>query len=202
MIVNHKHRFLFVHIQKTAGTSVTQALTKIEGSQRIGYDHSMIDSIEIDAYRDYFVFCFVRNPFDRLVSWWNMMLQKGKHNDFSRYLLSRASNFSEFLECTDIIYEGNPEERVSDRSYPKSIAFNQLDYISDSDGSLVVNFIGRFENLEPDFARICDTIGIALDLPHANAYDRRHYREYYASDDVLKVRAMYRRDLDHFGYEF
>lgn len=202
MIINHQHRFLFVHIQKTAGTSVTQALNGLEGSQSLGYDHSMIASVDATLYKDHFVFCFVRNPFDRLVSWWNMMLHKGHHNDFSRYLLSRATSFSEFLDCTEIIHEEHPKERHSDLLYPKSIAFNQLDYITAADGSVAVNFIGRFESLEDDFKKVSKMIGVQMSLPHVNAFNRRHYRTYYGPGDVEKVRRMYKRDLEHFGYDF
>lgn len=202
MIINYKHRFLFVHIQKTAGTSVTEALGQLEGSQRLGYDHSMVASVEASVYDGYVVFCFVRNPFDRLVSWWNMMLHKGAHNDFSRYLLSRSSSFSAFLDCTEVVYEENPLERCMDQPYPKSIAFNQLDYITGGDGRLAVNLMGRFECLEADFKRVSDAIGVQLVLPHSNAFGRRHYRDYYSPADVEKVRRMYKRDLDYFGYDF
>jgi chondroitin 4-sulfotransferase 11 len=202
MIINHQHRFLFVHIQKTGGTSVTEALGQLEGSQQLGYGHSMISSVEASLYDGYFVFCFVRNPFERLVSWWNMMLHKGVHNDFSRYLLSRSSSFSEFLDCTEIIYEENPLERWTDQPYPKSIAFNQLDYITVGDGRLALNFIGRFECLEADFRRASDAIGVKLVLPHSNAFERGHYRDYYGPVETEKVRRLYKRDLDHFGYDF
>jgi hypothetical protein len=202
MIINHKHRFLFVHIQKTAGTSVTEALNQLEGSQQLGYHHSMIDTIENAVYDGYFVCCFVRNPFDRLVSWWNMMTHKGMHNDFSRYLLSRSNSFSEFLDCTEMIDEQNPLERWMDQPYPKSIAFNQLDYIIGKNGRLDVHFIGRFESLQADFKRVSDAIGVQMELPHSNAFERRHYREYYSPGDVDKVRRMYKRDLKFFGYDF
>jgi hypothetical protein len=198
MIINHKRRFVFVHIQKTAGTSITQALQQINGSEKVFRQHSMLHVLDLDKYEDYFLFCFVRNPFDRLVSWWNMMNHKGFQNDFSQYLLSRASSFSEFLDCTDTIHETNEGEFP----YPKSIAFNQLDYITTQEGRMAMDFIGRFENLEDDFDRICDRIGMKLKLPHSNAFERRHYREYYTSEDVLKVKSMYRRDLEYFKYEF
>jgi hypothetical protein len=56
MIINHKRGFIFVHIQKTAGTSITQALYQIEGSERIASSHSMIRMLDMDHYKDYFVF--------------------------------------------------------------------------------------------------------------------------------------------------
>lgn len=131
MIVNDKYNFLFIHIQKTAGTSVTDMLNKIKYTQKEKSDHSFITCFSGDL-SSYFKFCFVRNPWERLVSWYNMMIQKGIHNDFSRYILENSNNFSEFLNLTDIITENNACEIDSSCSpYLKSISFNQLDYISD-----------------------------------------------------------------------
>lgn len=130
------------------------------------------------------------------------MLHKGVHNDFSRYLLSGSSGFSAFLDRIEVIYEANPLERDANHPYPKSIAFNQLDYVTGRDGHLAADFIGRFEYLETDFRRLSDEIGVHLALPHTNAFARRHYREYYTPVDIEKVRKLYKRDLDHFGYDF
>lgn len=202
MVINHKHRFLFVHIQKTGGTSVTEALFTVEGTRSVGHAHSMIDTLDPTVYSGYHTFCFVRNPFDRLVSWWNMMVRKGACNDFSRYLLSRGHGFSQFLDMKDVIYEGNPDEREFPEAYPKSIAFNQLDYMNGPDGRLAVDFIGRYENLERDFAEVCGRIGLELRLPHANSFPRKPYWHYYNAEDVDKVRSMCKRDLEFFDYEF
>lgn len=43
MLINHKHKFLFVHIQKTAGTSITDYLSRLDGCVRIArYIHKLI----------------------------------------------------------------------------------------------------------------------------------------------------------------
>lgn len=202
MVINHEHRFLFVHIQKTGGTSITKALFRVEGTRSLDHAHSMIGALDPSVYRGYLSFGFVRNPFDRLVSWWNMKVHKGVCNDFSRYLLSRGNGFSQFLDMKAVINERNPAEVSGPAAYPKSIAFNQLDYLAGPDGRLAVDFIGRFENLDEDFAEICRRIGVRLELPHLNSFQRRHYREYYTPEDIEKVRAMCKRDLEYFNYDF
>ena len=80
MLINHNYKFIFVHIQKTAGTSITSVLNEIPGTEPLYYSHSQINVLK-EEYEDYFKFCFVRNPWDRLYSWWNMIVNKGKHND-------------------------------------------------------------------------------------------------------------------------
>jgi chondroitin 4-sulfotransferase 11 len=199
MIINKKYGFLFVHIQKTGGISVTECLNKLPETEFILHQHSMYNSHKSE-YSEYFKFCFVRNPWDRLVSWWNMMKNKGIHNDFSKYLLE-AKNFSEFLEKTEIINE-TLDGSIKDLVYPKSISFNQLDYISDSEGKVLVDFIGRFENINEDFLKISEKIGFDLKLSHLNKFDHPDYRKYYGDKDIEKVYCMYKRDIDFFGYKF
>ena len=94
MIVNHKNKFMFVHIQKTAGSSVGDVLSSIDGTKNIYYSHSFISTINVNEYNGYFKFCFVRNPWDRLYSWYKMMIKKKIHNDYSKYLLENSNRFS------------------------------------------------------------------------------------------------------------
>ena len=200
MLVNHIHKFLFVHIQKTAGLSITDSLMQIAGTQSLGYQHSFINLLDLHQYSGYFKFCFVRNPYDRLVSWYNMMINHGVDNDFSRYMM-KGRNFSEFLDRTEIIYEADPKEKANGE-YPKSIAFNQLDYITDREGKIAVDFIGRFENLENDFRLICLRLDIPFRLGHKNKYNHSGYRTYYKTNDIEKVQKLYERDLEYFKYTF
>jgi hypothetical protein len=203
MILNNKYKFVFVHIQKTGGTSITNSLYKVEGSENKNNPHSFLKTIDQNLFNEYFKFCFVRNPWDRLISWYNMMIQKKIHNDFSKYLLENSNTFSEFLDLTDIIMENNPGEINRGLPYPKSIGFNQLDYISDDNGKILVDFVGKFENLEEDYRKICEKIGIKLELSHENRFPHNPYREYYKKEkDIEKVYLMYKRDIDFFGYEF
>lgn len=210
MIVNDRCRFAFVHIQKTAGTSVSDALSRIPGTTQFGPRHNFV--AELPLPNRYFKFAFVRNPWDRLYSWYNMMVHKGGHNTFSKYLLSNSKNFSEFLDCTEVIVEKNPMELVrrrqfgsfeDDTVYNKSLSFNQLDYISDEKGFVAVDFIGRFESLQADFSHVLHAVGVAdITLPTLNKFEHDDYRNYYTTTDVDKVAKLYKRDIEFFGYKF
>ena len=202
MIINDKYKFIFVHIQKTAGTSITDALFKIPETYQLHHSHSILNTIKIEDYKDYFKFCFVRNPFDRLISWYNMILEKGFHNDWSKYILENSTNFSEFLELTDIIIERNPLELQSQVDYTKSISFNQLDYISDNLGNIQCDFIGRFENINDDFNILSQMLNIKLELNHLNKFKHNHYKDYYNQIDLEKVSNLYKRDIEYFNYKF
>lgn len=204
MIINNNKKFAFIHIQKTAGSSITKVLSTIPGSTFMSAQHSFITYL--NDPNKYFKFAFVRNPWDRLYSWYNMMISKGKHNDFSIYLLNNSKNFSQFLDCTEII-----QEKQFDRSkdvnfkdpYYKSISFNQLDYISNKDGKMIADFVGKFENLNEDFKKLTTMIDIPdVRLPHINRFNHDDYRKYYTGKDIEKVAKMYERDIKYFGYSF
>src|SRR5437763_3753998 len=165
MLLSRQKRLLFVHIQKTGGTSLHQALqAAIPDLEtfRGTHDHAAWARLHLGAAWDsYFKAAFVRNPWDRLVSWYSMIFEQSE-DPFRlwKYVRDRAGNFEEFLDrCIDTI---------DDIGGTKSFLFNQLDYISDEHGRVIVDFIGRFENLEHDADRLFAHLGMqSPSLPHA-----------------------------------
>ena len=102
MIFNAEKNYLFVHIQKNAGSSITKLLLDQEGSHFVSPAHLLLRQVEFTYSQRPFTFAVVRNPWERLASWWAMMQRRGVHNTFSRYLLSNQSNgtpvnFSTFI---------------------------------------------------------------------------------------------------------
>ena len=78
-----------------------------------------------------------------------------------------------------------------------------MNYISDNEGNILVDFIGRFENINDDFEIIKSKIGITnIKLEHLNKFEHRNYREYYSDNDIEKVYKMYEHDIKYFNYEF
>ncbi len=80
----------------------------------------------------------------------------------------------------------------------------QHQFILDDNGHLLVDFVGRFENLQDDFVYVCQRIGLPhLSLPHVNASHRRpDYRSYYNEYTKHLVEEYFRRDIELFGYSF
>ena len=136
--------------------------------------------IEVEEFSnnwdEYFKFAFVRNPWDLLVSWYNY--DKRGYRKFKKYILNKAW------------YE------------PKHLFKGCFDRISDNNGNIIVDFVGRFENIREDFQYVCKQIGIEADLPHKNKGKRGDYRKYYNSAMAEVVEQEFAKDIEVFGYKF
>jgi chondroitin 4-sulfotransferase 11 len=197
MVISDRSRCIFVHIQKTGGASIEARLRDgdagIDASQHQGRRHLFAHAVRPIAgperWSGYFKFAFVRNPWDRLVSWYHMCMQVPAPNAFALYVRQHAPTFEAFVTRATT----GPGERTT---------HNQLDYITDEHGAPMLDFIGRYERLEEDFSRIADRLALSPALPHANRSHHEDYRQYYSQATRQIVAERYARDIRHFGYEF
>jgi hypothetical protein len=217
MLLSLKYNFLFVHIAKTGGTSVRDALnplrwrdpyypiqflcSRISGltGHRLGIKfprHSKIiaarEMLPHELFEQLFKFVFVRNPWDLQVSSFHHIRRERPQ------LMSHIETFEQFIRWK--LDPARPYQYHVDTSIEL-----QSDYAVDLHGKLLVNFVGRYENLAADFAEACRNIGIkAPALPHRRqATDRgKDYRSYYTDELRELVATRFRPDIDLFGYGF
>jgi hypothetical protein len=194
---------VFVHIQKTGGSAIAKALGHEEnGPHKHRMAWELRDLYGASAFDAGFKFAFVRNPWDRLVSWWSMIdAARAAHaagaqtNNFFDYVLANATTFEAFIvNCRDDIHD--PDGR-------KCIFRNQLDYVTDADGRMLVDFVGRFENLQSDFDRVLQVTHHApITLSHLNKSVHAHYTDFYDTRLRKIVEDAFARDIAAFGYGF
>jgi hypothetical protein len=197
MVISGGTRSIFVHIQKTGGVSIEAMLRRadrgIGSSLHEGRRHLFARDIRplvpSEQWDGYFKFAFVRNPWDRLVSWYHMCAQSTAPNAFARHVQQHAPTFDDFVMRTTT--------GIAERT-----TWNQLDYVTDEEGSVIVDFIGRYERLPEDSRQVGERLGIAIDLPHTNRSTHAHYRDYYTDATRDIVARRFARDILHFGYEF
>ena len=205
-----KISFLFIHICKCAGSSILTNLRNKntllwEPPRNINTDYwrkyntfnanSISHHFTVSSAKEYlgeesfsklFKFTFVRNPWSRLVSSYFYRLEKNEWKN--------TITFSEYIKNL-----GNNIE------YGKYIvhSLNCLDWISDKNANILVDFIGKFENLQGDFDKLCDELGIQREtLTHINQTDHKHYTEYYNEETSEVVAKRYAKDIEYFGYKF
>lgn len=217
MLLSLRYRFLFVHTAKTGGTSMRAALTRQKWSDpwrlpqflcsrlsalsghRLGIKfprHAKAiaaqEMLPREFYDSLFKFCFVRNPWDLQVSSWHHLRRERPH------LVQHVDDFGAFLR-----WKLDPE-RPYQFHVDTSIEL-QSDYVVDLHRRVIVDFIGRYERLDADFAEICRRIGIAKPaMPHRReAKDRkRDYREYYDDATAELVAQHCNSDVALFGYSY
>ena len=149
-------------------------------------------------------FSFVRNPFDACVSRFSYH-QREDRNSPQDLLFKRFSNnkkgFSSWVKSL------KTEGCWYDPRFNWRATFEtQKRFLSDaSNDKILVDFVGKFEHLNDDFQKICDTIGCDNNLKgiHENPSKRKSdYREYYDDEAIEIIESMYKEDLECFNYEF
>ena len=214
MIISHKHKFIFIHIPKCAGTTIC---------------HSLINDLYLEST------CNVFNELDpSIAEVFKIAVNHGNSHelnqhdtlkDIKSYLSKKKLNISDYFKFS---FMRNPwERRVSQYQYAKKMAMvtgadwatqissmsfyefitqrndSQLNWVSDKKDNIAVDFLGSGKNLQNEFNVVCEKIGISyIQLPHKNATKHKHYIEYY-NDETRKIIANNcEKDIEYFNYKF
>jgi hypothetical protein len=199
--------YIFICVAKVASSSINIALNhKVHPEPK--FHHMSISNLtnfypELDLSK-YYKFAFVRNPWDRFLSLYNDMYHKrGGKNEIMNYsglrnlhktIFWRTNNFKEFcLEFLNSPWTKEPHFK------------SQFDYLS-INGSIEVDFIGRFENLQEDWFQITKNLGFTENchLVHAtkSLVNSGNYRDHYDSQTKKTVEIFYEKDIEEWNYEF
>ena len=208
MIVSHRHRFIFAAVPKTGTHAVRQALREQLGDgdvEQVGlfvnkrfpwedlaairHGHLSLRQVRPyvgeEAFDGYFKFAFVRNPFDRFVSYCAFMLRGG--DDFRLRPREAMRHF---------LFDAPPEQHVLFQSQASLL-------VGDDGQTLLTDAVGRVEDMQGSYDALCARIGIASRLlERVNESPRGDYRPYYDQALIDGVAARYAQDLELFGYGF
>jgi hypothetical protein len=79
---------------------------------------------------------------------------------------------------------------------------SQTDFLCDAKGNLLVDFVGRFEQLADDMTKVQDAIGLPrVSLDQRNVSDRSSGQPVeLLADDRAYLLKRFEGDLDRFGY--
>lgn len=178
---------IFVHINKTGGSSIEKALA-------LPFQHrtarELLTLIGEKRWASRFSFAFVRNPWDKVASHYHYRVKTNQTG-----LRDRPIPFAAWVR---LAYQ---EHAPPYYDIPKMF-MPQLDWIADVDGSILVNFVGRFESLHADFRTVCEQIGSRASLPHLKQSERGDYRRYYDDESAAIVGNHFEKDVAAFGYSF
>jgi hypothetical protein len=180
-MIDHDRKFIFVANCKTGTTSIVDAL-KIPGI-KMHYPAWKLKTLShIAPYWDeYYTFAFTRNPWDLVVSWWHYMSPGHKLKSFGYFLRH--------------MHMSTPIKKWS--------WISNYDAISDRNDNVIVDFVGRFENLQNDVNRVCDDLKIQrVKVRRKNVTKHRKYTTYYdcAGRNIIGKRCW--KDVMYLGYKY
>ena len=158
----------------------------------IPYQHiavkDVITKLGQEVYNEYFKFAFIRNPWDRICSFYHYLMER-RHKYFPASrggtpipgAPKKFDNLNDFIE--------SPWEKWNSVK-PQYSFFNENTHI------------GRFETLEQDFSFIMDKIGIQANLKHYNKSVKCRCQDLYNEKSKNIIANLYKTDIDKYNYTF
>jgi chondroitin 4-sulfotransferase 11 len=197
-MIIHEQKLLFIHIPKTAGTSIESLFYPNAEFVNVPYKHFTLRQYldEMPICRSYFKFTFIRNPWDMTASMYKYA--RGRDDFGKRYphLLNMSFNDwirSEFFKSPVIRYVNIGIHGGQDGSF--------FDWFTDARSG--IDYIGKYESLQEDYDCICEMTGMPKKvLPVVNRSSGIGYADLYEKDTVEIVHKKYAREIRLFGYKF
>lgn len=184
-------RCVFIRIRKTGTTSIVKGLLGNAG------DRLVVETVP-ESWRDAFCFAFVRNPFDRLVSAYDM---------FRDYKVANAGE--------EQLRAGLTLDRIMDVIEDDAIAIDNRTFLGKLKLHAIpmthpnydvgrANFIGRFETFGADYLRLARELGLDVDtVAHHRARENSlDYRGFYTPETAARARRLLAEDCETFQYTF
>lgn len=228
MIISHKHKFIFIKTQKTAGSSIKLALAKFCDNKdiissmgdednylkkKLGYrgaqnnylpykaywkrdwfnylyngfrynftDHMSAKEIKLrfkNEWKDYYTFCFERNPFDKFISWYYWDGGDKRHGNMTQFIQSGAASKIKGFE----LYTDNSE--------------------------IIIDKVYKYEELNESLLDIQNVLNLPnmLKLPEQKLKgnvrkEQAHYKDILTDFEVDWIRKVFAREMVYFNYSF
>jgi hypothetical protein len=202
-MISLQHKFLYIHIPKTAGNAVQNILRDFsedkvvcltpyqDGVERFEVRNAQFNIQKHSTLAEYqrelgdttltglFKFCCVRNPWERAISYY-----------FSPHRGAVAWDRQAFIRLLDEIKPITAFLRLDGAKAKNSPAKN-------------ADCLMRFERLAQDFHVVCERLGLPkTELPVRNKSARAHFSSYYDAELIELVRQRFEDDIAEFGYDF
>jgi hypothetical protein len=180
MSVDNNRKLIWFRAAKVASTSIFDILKQHTSINSCKYDMPYCQS----GYEGYFKFCFNRNPWDRVVSYYSDKVIKRQL--FPECCGKYFAYFANYLEKLDLT-KANGHIRLQTSCFPQD----------------EIDFVGRLENLEEDLNFAFNkNLLLNVDLPHRNKSSRKKYQDYYNITKESIVARLYYEDIKLGNYDF
>ena len=219
-MISHKHKLIFIHIPKCAGTSIEIALGLTPRDAPFGYqDHrTLVD----------------HQP----VSWRHLLTQPGINSYFRKRKYRRHPNpsvkaalttrqFQDYRKFAVIrdpwsralsFYNSTNDASASERVDPheRKLGFyrflqanigrgflkSQLHWLQKVDGTLGVDTLLRFDSLQTEWSSFTKDLGFALNLPHTLHRNASTQHDLFTDEAALLIEEYYSAEIDRFNFQY
>ncbi len=209
-MVSHKHKCIFIHISKCAGTTVEEAFGMTNQLDPVmGYGWNSEFKLHMQhatpkqllasglvtkpQWDSYYKFIIVRNPFARAYSdypW--VMLNTGVYGSFSNFL-QKAGPFKARLNALNSDYMGDHLTL-------------QYDYLHLDGNPIDYDCIIRMEDIQQGFTKVIKDLNLPANFfsQHSNVNNKKlpHYSFFYTRKRKSMVAWFYKKDLAYLDYNF
>lgn len=214
MRISHKYKFVFFCNPKTGSESVRELLNPYSdvistvylkrSPQNPFYSHiTPYETKQIFGhlgwdFESYSRFVFVRNPWIRLVSLYEMIFRR----------VQEGHGKPDFTEWLYTIKTYGPGAGGQDwKRWQKYGSYSLDNYASDSAGNMLVNKVIKLEDVDQELIPFLAGLGLPgiedVSVPHVNKRAKlKHYTEYYTSEAQKHVEKLYKFDIREFHYKF
>ncbi|MDN3554937.1 sulfotransferase family 2 domain-containing protein [Halomonas maura] len=183
--------YLFVHVPKAAGSSISIALY----GKKIPHFKALDIKKHYRGFDNKYKFAFVRHPVDRAVSCYNFLSTLGTSqvsiHKQHKYKSVKNLSFEEFVE-----------KFIADesRGYKDVVLRKQSEFLTDLNGNVLVDDVYKYEKFDAEIARLSRVIGFDLNVGKSNISDRR--RDITVTDNARRIiEHVYKEDFELFDYD-
>jgi len=213
LVISKKHKYIFFHLPKNAGVSVSRALIGQEKLLQIKRYFAYI-SRQILRKKDNFYLSIKDKElifFNSHITCYNFydIFNKKCFNDFQKIAVVRnpwdrmVSRYSYSKKVNKKFKNVTFEEFVNFDIKNNMHVLNQYRFCTKDKTNFCIDKVIKFENLNSDFNEISLSIFGKKDLlKHSNKTEHVEYRNYYNTELKDKIYINFKKDINFFDYDF
>ena len=181
-MIIEKYKTIFIHIPKNAGTSIEEYFGNNSFKVQPNKHDNIYDIKKMfpNPYNNYRKFTIIRNPYDKMVSWYFYLRRNTFENVFAE---GDVIEFNEWIKDPSKFWNFND---------PISYLKPQHNWVDKT-----VRII-KFENLNKELEEF---FGEEIDLPVTNKSDHKHYLNYYNQKSLDIIYDRYKEDFEKYNYK-
>lgn len=221
-MVSHEHKCIFIHIPKTAGTSIEKKLGHFKTLKREVQDHTYVKDIEPLALADLISIAlsgrikYVAKEFRNQLTGKSQRLTKEQFDSYYKFAFVRNSWSRVFSWYQNVMRdplhqeENNVKPDISFDYFVKNhlngyLIQSQMVWLKNNKGQLPFDFIGRFETLNHDFSHVCQELKLDdAELPKlvTGQHSSSSYVDEYTDETRKIVADHFAEEIKYFKFEF